>query len=407
MTCTATMVSISLWVGFTLPGMIDEPGSFSGKPQLAQAGARAGAEPADVVRDLHEARGERLQGAGREDRRLLAGERRELVRRGRERDARELGDAGRGPCRELRVGVEPGADGGPAEGDLVEAGEHRAEAGDVAVEHGDVARELLAERERHRVLEVRPPDLDDPRPGACLGVEGVAQRGDRRQQAQLGAPSATATWSAVGNVSFDDWLMFTWSFGWIGALPPRTPRRQLVGAPGDHLVHVHVRLGARAGLPDAERELGRQRPVDDLAGSADDQVAAVRREEAEVRVDLGGGTLEDPERVDDRDGHRVACRSRSGGASAGSGRPSSGRPAPRSAPSSRSRCACRSPASGAGGDRRRSSRGPRLRRSRLQRKPGGRSPVRRPDVAPGGCAHSHLVPDIVRGSPWLYSGIGR
>jgi len=30
-------------------------------------------------------------------------------------------------------------------------------------------------------------------------------------------------WSAVGNVSFDDWLMFTWSFGWIGALPPRLP----------------------------------------------------------------------------------------------------------------------------------------------------------------------------------------
>ena len=22
---------------------------------------------------------------------------------------------------------------------------------------------------------------------------------------------------------FDDWLMFTWSFGWIGVLPPRTP----------------------------------------------------------------------------------------------------------------------------------------------------------------------------------------
>ena len=29
-TCTATMVSASAWVGFTFPGMIDEPGSFSG-----------------------------------------------------------------------------------------------------------------------------------------------------------------------------------------------------------------------------------------------------------------------------------------------------------------------------------------------------------------------------------------
>ena len=30
-TCTATIVSASHWVGLTLPGMIDEPGSFSGR----------------------------------------------------------------------------------------------------------------------------------------------------------------------------------------------------------------------------------------------------------------------------------------------------------------------------------------------------------------------------------------
>ena len=30
MTCTATMVTASHWVGLTLPGMMDEPGSFSG-----------------------------------------------------------------------------------------------------------------------------------------------------------------------------------------------------------------------------------------------------------------------------------------------------------------------------------------------------------------------------------------
>ena len=30
MTCTATMVTASHWVGLTLPGMMEEPGSFSG-----------------------------------------------------------------------------------------------------------------------------------------------------------------------------------------------------------------------------------------------------------------------------------------------------------------------------------------------------------------------------------------
>ena len=41
---------------------------------------------------------------------------------------------------------------------------------------------------------------------------------------------------------------------------------QLDGAVGDDLVGVHVRLGAAAGLPDAERELVVELPVDDLVG---------------------------------------------------------------------------------------------------------------------------------------------
>jgi len=31
MTCTATMVTASHWVGLTLPGMMEDPGSFSGR----------------------------------------------------------------------------------------------------------------------------------------------------------------------------------------------------------------------------------------------------------------------------------------------------------------------------------------------------------------------------------------
>ena len=38
-------------------------------------------------------------------------------------------------------------------------------------------------------------------------------------------------WSAVGNVSFDDWLMLTWSFGWIGDLPPRVPAASSLARP--------------------------------------------------------------------------------------------------------------------------------------------------------------------------------
>src|SRR3546814_19125293 len=35
--------------------------------------------------------------------------------------------------------------------------------------------------------------------------------------------TATATCSAVGKLSFDDWPMLTWSLGWTGDLPPRVP----------------------------------------------------------------------------------------------------------------------------------------------------------------------------------------
>jgi hypothetical protein len=45
-TCTQTMGQRLAWVGFTLPGMIEEPGSFSGSDQLPKAGARAGAQEA-------------------------------------------------------------------------------------------------------------------------------------------------------------------------------------------------------------------------------------------------------------------------------------------------------------------------------------------------------------------------
>ena len=34
---------------------------------------------------------------------------------------------------------------------------------------------------------------------------------------------AAATCIAVGKLSFDDWLLLTWSLGWTGSLPPRLP----------------------------------------------------------------------------------------------------------------------------------------------------------------------------------------
>ena len=84
----ATIVIASDWVGFTLPGMIELPGSFSGRIELAEPARGPGAQPADVVGDLHEARRERGERAAGEHDGVVRGQRRELVRRRRRTAAR-------------------------------------------------------------------------------------------------------------------------------------------------------------------------------------------------------------------------------------------------------------------------------------------------------------------------------
>ena len=74
-TWTQTMIMASHCVGLTLPGMIELPGSFSGKLQFAKARARTGTEPPDVVGDLRQARRQRPDGAVGEDERVVRGER--------------------------------------------------------------------------------------------------------------------------------------------------------------------------------------------------------------------------------------------------------------------------------------------------------------------------------------------
>ena len=76
---------------------------------------------------------------------------------------------------------------------------------------------------------------------------------------------------AVGNVSFEDCEQFTSSFGWTGSFEPEHAAGELDRAVRDHLVHVHVRLGAAPRLPDPQRELAVERPVGHLVGRALDE----------------------------------------------------------------------------------------------------------------------------------------
>ena len=97
--------------------------------------------------------------------------------------------------------------------------------------------------------------------GAC----GPPSRRARTRAASCAAPStscssagisssviarAAARCTADGNTSFDDCDAFTWSFGCTGRCPRRSDASER-----DHLVHVHVRRRARAGLEHVDREL--------------------------------------------------------------------------------------------------------------------------------------------------------
>ena len=100
MTWMQTMIMASHWVGLTLPGMIDEPGSLGGSTSSAEPAARARAEPADVVGDLGERHRQGAQRGARLHEGVVGGQGGELVGRGDERqpgERRRCGAATRSP----------------------------------------------------------------------------------------------------------------------------------------------------------------------------------------------------------------------------------------------------------------------------------------------------------------------
>ena len=76
-----------------------------------------------------------------------------------------------------------------------------------------VAGELLPERDRHGVHQVRAAGLDDVLELLRLAGERRLEPLERGQQRVSVASSSAARCTALGNTSLDDWPMLTWSFG--------------------------------------------------------------------------------------------------------------------------------------------------------------------------------------------------
>ena len=81
--------------------------------------------------------------------------------------------------------------------------------------------------------------------------------------------------------------------------------KQLVGAVGDHLIEVHVGLGAGAGLPDHQRKMIVERAIDHFARGAGDGAGAALVEQPKLAIGFRRCKLDDAERANDRRRHPV------------------------------------------------------------------------------------------------------
>ena len=258
-----------------------------------QPGARAGAHPAQVVGDLVEADRHGSQLARCLDQPVLRALCLEVVARLRQRQAGALRQHRDRPRGEARRHVDAGADRGAAEGQLRQPGQGGRQALDAGADLGRVAAELLAQRDRRGVHEVRPAGLHHARELVALGLQRLRQmlqcgkevvdQAGRGGQVDAGREDVVARLAGVDVV-----------VGMDG--PSQSLRRQR----GDHLVGVHVAAGARAGLKHVDREMVIQLARRHLLGGSSDCLRHVRREDPHLAVDLRGRGLDRPERGDVR-----------------------------------------------------------------------------------------------------------
>ena len=242
-----------------------------------------------------------------EDHRVLAREGGELVGMGEEGLARERLDLGGDQRVEGGRGVEARAHGRAAEREEAQGLCRQQDIVHGGLDEAAPAGDLLAERDGHGIHEMRAAALDDALVLALQTLELVDERprgGQHRPgEREHGGDMHGRGERVVGGLRAVDVVV-----GVDRALERDAAfRRQLVRAGGHDLVHVHVGLRARSGLPDLEREVAVEVSREQLVAGVGDEGPDGGVEHAELDVGLGGGLLEDAERGDDPSGHGLGA----------------------------------------------------------------------------------------------------
>ena len=130
-----------------------------------------------------------------------------------------------------------------------------------------VAAELLAERDRHGVLQMRAPGLEHAGERAALSLSAVGERASptraRPGSTQQDRQARRGREDVVRGLPHVDVVVGVHAL--VGAA---RPAEQLAGAVGEHLVRVHVVRRAGAGLIDVDDELVAQLAGEDLVRGA-------------------------------------------------------------------------------------------------------------------------------------------
>ena len=268
---------------------------------LRQTGGGARRHPAQVVVDLDQADRDRLQHAGELDQRVAGALGLEVVASLGERLPGAVGELGDHGLREPGGRVDAGPDRGAAQRQLAHSGEHRVQPLGRVADRGCVPSELLAEGDRGRVHQVRTSRLHQAGELGGLRLEGGGQHVDRGQQLLAdrdgGGDVDRGREGVVGGLGGVDVVVGMY------VAPSASDQRS------DHLVGVHVGGGAGPGLEDVDRERVVVTALGDRARGRDDRLGLVGREDAEVEVGLGGGSLHMADRMDQR---RLDRRARDG-----------------------------------------------------------------------------------------------
>jgi len=180
-----------------------------------------------------------------------------------------------------------GADGGATDRELTQPGQRGLHPFDACLDLPGIAAELLAECHRHGVHQMRSARLDYRLPLPRLARQRLVQHLESRNQVPHGGfRGGDVRGGGEGVVR---------RLRHVDVVVGVHGHAVLPGDARDHLIGVHVRTGARAGLEHVDGELLVVQAVGDLACGRDDGVGLLRREQAEVLVHLGAGGLQQPE----------------------------------------------------------------------------------------------------------------